>query len=235
MHKKINLLLMLILFSDFCRGQKPESDIKIYSTTTIWNYSQSEASFNIASIGYHQIPKNIEYRGVLVLSLQWTDASGENLLILTQSGSYPLNDLSKASKAAGAEIYAYLFHRADTNMGYKRRWKIYDFNECPDSICSASYYPRSVTVTDLDNDKIAEISLVYAMSCGNNDKPKIKKIAMYEADNLYEMKGHSIVCFQTAMGQDSIGGIYRADGKLISQKVFYEFLKTKWKICDWAY
>jgi hypothetical protein len=234
MPQKINLLSILILVSAFCSGQ-PDANIKIFANTQIWNSNESEPSFNIASIGYHQIPKYLEYKGVLVQALQWKDAGGDNLLLLTQTGTFPLNDTNKGQSASGAEIFAYLFHRTDLHNNYSLRWKIYDFIDCPASINMATYYPRSLTVTDLDHDKTAEIAVIYSMNCGNSDKPGEKKIIMHEADDKYEMKGQSLVCYQTAKGPDSIGGIYRADGKLIGQKVFYDFLKTKWKICDGGY
>ena len=138
------------------------------------------------------IPAAIRPPGSLQDIWKWTDASGENLLFTTLVA--PFDDPEKdefGEQGQTAEIYAFRFLRSDT--GYQRIWMIHEKQKaCPFDITCA-FVKDAVTITDLDADRVAEVTLLYRLACRSDVSPAVLKLVMHEGETKYGFTGLSWV------------------------------------------
>ncbi|AWI25392.1 M949_RS01915 family surface polysaccharide biosynthesis protein [Flavobacterium pallidum] len=187
--------LLLLLFSPFIFGQA-----KII-TKDIWQ---------------KDLPKGFSFSGQFVKGLQWKDAHGDNMLLLTETGIY------KSGDNKNAEVFAYHF----LNGAADPDWKVYDFEKgCPLDV-EASFIDRAIAVTDLDGDKTTEIWLVYKMACRGDISPRAMKIVIYEGQQKYAMRGEE----RLIMGDQVTGGEYEFDAAFntLPQKI-KDYAVKQWK------
>lgn len=132
---------------------------------------------------------------------KWYDASGENWLVLYETGSF----IPKGNTMASAKLSAVLFIKTDS--GFVPRWKMNDFiNDCGlDVVCS--FYDEHLSITDIDSNGMAEIMMVYAKSCKGDVSPNEKKLLLYEGQHKYAIRGEELMI----MGKDTLGGALNRD------------------------
>ena len=213
------------------RAQEPE--LSPSSLRGIWDFKNSTKKFKIDTLGFSQIPGDIEYRGIIVEALKWNDSSGTNLLVLTETGEFENNDPSKPDETQRAEIYAYKYVKGKGQQSYKRTWKLSDHSNCFGVDLIVQFYKRSLAITDLDKDGVAEITIIYQLFCGGGVDPGEKKLIIYEGNDKYAMRGRTLLCLELVDGTISKdGGEFKADENLKAKKDFYEFSKKRWNVCD---
>lgn len=183
------------------------------------------STIKIDSIGFWDIPKEIEYRGIIVEALKWTDSLGINILLLTQTGAFNFKD-SIGEINAKAEINAYLFVKKNSEKTYNRLWKLYDFVICFGVDMYAGFYQHSLTITDLDKDGFAETTFIYKLSCRGDVSPATQKLIMYEKTDKYAMRGETLI----RGGDPKINSTnnFKTEPKLKTKIDFFEFTKTRW-------
>lgn len=223
-------LLSLNLFS------QEKSDSEILKNTKpsyfigIWDEKNSEKSLKISKLSYDEIPKDLDFRGTVIEALKWSDYNGDNILIQSLSGQFDWKDYEKNSKQYmlqdKSEIYAYLFIKGKDNESYKLKWRLYDYNECFGVDWFTGFIKSSTTITDLNNNGIAEISMPYILVCRGGLDPGNMKIIMYEGNVKYALRGETMIC----LGENnSYGGNYKSSENLENQKEFKDFLLNKWR------
>ncbi len=194
----------------------------------IWDRENSSQSITIDTLYYDEIPKYLDFRGSVVEALKWKDNDGEHILIQTVTGHFVWKDYEKGSTdymlQDKAEIYAYLFTQKKGEKKYRKTWKIYDYNECFGVDWFAGFIPKATTITDIDNDGIAEISIPYVLICRGGMDPGTMKIILYEGNTKYAMRGSTMIC----KGDHPYGGEYKPSDNLKDQKLFKTFLKQHW-------
>ena len=117
--------------------------IVVYTVISLWSFTllaqpsnankdlwDGKSPFGIEVLGYHQLPKAIDFKGSFLQALQWTDSQGENLLILSRNGwyAYPYNSKcigSEEQTCFWEELFAYLFIK--TGEGYQKQWRVFDY------------------------------------------------------------------------------------------------------------
>lgn len=168
------------------------------------------------------IPKGLDVKGKFVGGLRWDDRNGENWLILTETGEFKSPTQKRADSPDlvdhDAEVYAYLFTK--TPDGFKQTWKITDFNRNCQFDVSASFVPEATSVTDLDDDGLAEVWVVYRTACRSDVSPATMKLIMYEGTTKYAMRG------ETRIGED--GGGMNPDPAFRAAPVFLKYAEAKW-------
>ncbi|HLT24491.1 MAG TPA: hypothetical protein VK004_05145 [Ignavibacteria bacterium] len=143
--------------------------------------------------GLNVIPSGFRgYKGKPVEAASWTDSNGDNLVIITESGS-----------SSDAELYGYHFIM-DGNSG-EELWKIQDFVKDCEFDLRLNYVPESLSITDLDGDGIGESTFLYNMSCKSDVSPDDLKLMMHENDNKYALRGYTYISSVDA------GGDYKVD------------------------
>lgn len=151
------------------------------------------------------------------------DSLGENILILSSSGTYYTDEESGNIKT---EVYAYLFTKDSNASQYNRLWRLYDFIDCGPVDTGIFYVRNALTITDLNNNGIAEISFPYFLQCRGDVSDDILKYMLYEDNVKYALRGTTKLCKGPKELQS--GGTYTASDNLKNNDVFSSFLQQQW-------
>lgn len=210
-------------------GQKPtlrEKEESMQSTLWLSISDYKNSTVKIDSIGFGDIPKEIDYRGIIVEALKWTDSLGTNILLLTQTGGFTFKDTTGEVNAR-AELNAYLFTKKKSEKTFSRHWKLYDFIVCYGVDYYAGYYQHSLSITDLDKDGFAEITFIYKLSCRGDTSPATQKLIMYEKNEKYAMRGETLI--RAGDPKISSKNNFTPEVKLKNKQDFFEFAKKRWE------
>ena len=228
------ITILILIISQLSFGQTEEHKEKFRQLEpdiwlSIWNKENSSQSIQIDTLSYDDIPKTLDFRGTVVEALKWTDSNGENILIQTVTGHFNWKDYDKNSTdymiQDKSELYAYLFQKSNSDDDYKRKWRVYDYTECFGVDWFTGFIQKATTITDLDNDGIAEISLPYVLICRGGMDPGIMKIIMYEGSTKYALRGSTMIMCET---ENPYGGEYNPSENLKNNKTFLDFLSNHW-------
>jgi len=208
-------LLIFFVFLFSCKGkEKQQSD---NNTQNIESKHISEIDEVTAAVSA-LLPSPNSFH--LKRAKKWHDAWGENWLILYETGPYH----EKGTINSSAKLSAVLYQKTDS--GFVEKWKLVDFvNDCELDV-TCSFYDDHLSITDLDSNGLAEITMVYALSCKGDVSPNEKKLIMYEGTNKYAIRGEELMILQ----KDSIGGTYNADSSFNkAPAAFLSYAKQHWK------
>ncbi|MFC4817992.1 M949_RS01915 family surface polysaccharide biosynthesis protein [Flavobacterium sp. GCM10023249] len=184
----------------------------------------SQTQIKIAPFDITKLPKEITYEGKIKTSVSWTDRLGKNIVITTETGIHQSKKFKHELDGSDAELFAYHFIVSNTTT--KPTWRVYDYiSDCPVDI-EASFVKNTFQVTDLDNNGIAEIWLMYRTVCHGDISPSTMKIIMYQGAQKYAMRGESKV---RVSEKEFIGGDYIFDNAFLKgPKAFTGFAKKLW-------
>ncbi|ASS49205.1 MAG: hypothetical protein A3D31_04250 [Candidatus Fluviicola riflensis] len=190
--KKISILLALLPFTIFAQ-ELTEGTMSMSNWLGIWDNSKPVPAFNIQAIGYNDLPRDVFYRGIIVECLEFDDANGHNILLLTQTGMFPVSEKNEAGEyekvGDRAEINAYLFARSDEKSNYKSIWKVADFQGCYDFDLYAGFTKKSLSITDVNADGMAEVSFQYTLSCRSDVSPADRKLYCFNSNEKFIFMG----------------------------------------------
>lgn len=131
------------------------------------------------------IPAAATYTGNLVAARSWTDAHGENLLILTRTNDVP----SRNPEVDGRDAETYAYHYVRRGTGYELLWRTTDFiRECQEDL-TLEVSPETIAITDLDADGTAETTFMYILACRGGLDPCAMKLIMHEGATKYAIRG----------------------------------------------
>ena len=187
--KSLLSLFAILLFSA-CKTP-PEETVQSAGKDTLAVTAQKEL-LTAKEVDSTDLPSGIFYEGSFKKALRWTDAAGENLLLLTEAPPHPTKTAnSEIDYSSDAEIYAY--HYLLAGGVSKNTWKVYDFiKDCPVDIV-AEFVQKECRITDLNNNGTAEIWLLYKTVCHGDVSPLTMKIICYEGDHKYALRGENKV------------------------------------------
>jgi len=147
----------------------------------------AQEKLSLSKLNASQLPKGAEYEGTVKSALKWKDANGDNILITTETGIYVSKKFKHESYGADAELFAY--HYIIKGGKPVLTWKMYDYiSDCPVDI-QANFVSGPPNITDLDNDGLAEIWLIYKTVCHGDVSPANMKLIMYENGKKHAMRG----------------------------------------------
>lgn len=142
------------------------------------------------AITAEQIPASAKYEGKLHEAWQWTDKSGDNILITTFIEPYAdkgKNEYGEEGWTAVLNAGLYVKKEGD----YQLLWKTNDGEKsCPFDI-TCKFINGATTITDLDNDGVAEATIQYRLACRSDVSPAEMKLIMYEGTDKYLLQGLS--------------------------------------------
>ena len=129
----------------------------------------------------NDLPASIKYKGKIVDGASWTDKSGDNILIITETDVRNIN-------ADEREQYLYAYHYVNHEDGYSQLWTITDFVK---SYCDvdAKYYPGTLEIKDVDGDGIAESVFCYELDGRCDVSPLDVKLIMHTGDTKLVIRG----------------------------------------------
>lgn len=210
MQRLILVGLLLIFFS--CK-EKVDRKIVVSSSTVDTVSTVEDVTVAVSEL----LPAPNAFQ--LKQAQKWHDAAGENWLVLYETGSY----IEKGNAFSTAKISAVLYLKSDS--GFVQQWSMTDevVNCKQEPFCV--FYPNHLSITDLDQDALAEITFVYVMGCKANGTPPEKKLLLYEGKQNYTLTGEEEVVVQ----EDTIGGLILNDsGFEKSPALFMDFARKHW-------
>ena len=229
--KQLIIILFGFLIFQSCGNenknrQKNDPEKKLETNT---HYSSNTYKITPIKLNVSELPKDIKYEGEIVNAIKWIDNLGENIVVTTETGIYENIKFKHENYGVDAEIFAY--HYIVENKKAKQTWRVYDYiNDCPVDI-AAKFLDNTFQITDLDNNGIGEIWLMYKTVCHGDVSPSDMKIIMYEGKQKYAIRGVNKVM----LGIDDngnelyIGGEYKIDNAFSNgPEVFLEFAKELW-------
>ena len=198
--------------------------IAIYLLTFLCSMAAfGQGQINTTTLDTINLPNGVKYQGNIKTAVSWTDKLGDNIVISTETGE----TISKAAPSddfRDAALYAYHFI-VDKDIA-NLTWKVYDFiKECPVDM-EANFIKNTFQVTDLNNDGISEVWLMYKTVCHGDVSPYDMKIIMYQGQQKFAVKGQNKV---QVSDKEFIGGDYKFDKAFIDGPTeFRDFAKKLW-------
>jgi hypothetical protein len=145
--------------------------------------------FPVMRVTKTDIPSEIKIRGDVAEVWKWKDQLGDNIFFTTTVAPYADKDPKYDEEGETAELHAY--HYIGTEGKYKQLWQINELEKaCPFDITS-EFVRNAISITDLDKNGIAEITIVYRMACRSDVSPSTMKLIMHEDEAKYVLKGLS--------------------------------------------
>ena len=156
--------------------------------------------------------------GKIVKAVRYTDITGENLILLTETDIVYKQD-EQGNYSASKELFAYRFFLHDN---YKQVWQVRDFVRDCEVDMTVSFVLDAFRITDLNGDSNAEIWMTYMLNCAGDISPNTMKIIMYEGEKKYAVRGKA--------KNDFMGGEYTMDAAFASgPSEFSDFAKEMWE------
>jgi hypothetical protein len=198
--------------------------IGIYLLTLLCSMAAiGQGQIKTTNLDTTNLPNGIKFLGNIKTAVRWTDKLGDNIVITTETGE-TINKTAPSDDFRDAALYAYHFivGKDSTNL----TWKVYDFiKECPLDM-EANFIKNTFQVTDLNNDGVAEVWLMYKTVCHGDVSPCDMKIIMYQGQQKYAVRGQNKV---QVSDKEFYGGDYKFDKAFADgPKEFLEFAKKLW-------
>jgi hypothetical protein len=189
-------LAFIILFIGACNSSDKEKEAATgtgNNPDTIQSANDSiEVEFSRiqpVKIAVTDLPNDLKFKGKVQEAWQWKDKLGDNILIASYIAPYDDKQKNEyGEEGQTAELHTFHYLRKDS--GYKILWKISDTEKaCPFDI-TCGFIDGSMTVTDLNNNGIAETKVQYAIACRSDVSPAYMKLIMHEDTVKYSLRGN---------------------------------------------
>jgi hypothetical protein len=234
------LITAVFIFLSGCGSKKdttdkPASDTAKKNTAVVTENDKGTGASNenvsdgkITDIMYDvkDYLKTLIFDGKFAAGVQWKDINGQNVVVLSESdekvkkgkGEY---DDDKRSK----ELYGYHFIIKDGTA--EELWKVQDFvKDCQFDI-TMEHMNKSLKVTDLDSNGIAETTFIYKLTCRSDVSPADMKLIMHEGKEKYAIRGEMEI---TLPNGEVYGGKMNADKSFKNApESFLKFAKKHWE------
>lgn len=241
------LILVLLLFGLLSGCSKKEEVKKVDSNTSkdtavsktnaegSGESSKKEISDKVTDIeiDVKDIPKSVQFNGKIVASAKWKDKNGINLILITETKEKN-KKLSEAERDKGMyigeslaskELYGYQF--LINNESSEEVWKIQDFEKNCDADMTLEFIKKSLSITDLNNNGIAESTFLYRQGCMSDVSPLGYKLMMHEGKEKFAIRGTQKVVYE---GVEPYGGETNIDKSFDNApEGFLEYAKKEWK------
>ena len=150
----------------------------------------------IVSVQASDLPEGVTVRGDFLRGVKFTDKNGTNYVLFSkkakvQSASLFVEDWVVPKKGAPRNLLP-----------------VRDFvTTCEMGGVSALFHDAALSVTDLDEDGIAEVTFAYELACRSDVSPATYKLLLLENGKKYILRGETTV----DPGDGLMGGTFIAD------------------------
>lgn len=165
----------------------------------------AQAQIKVEKLNKAAIPTSITFKGHVVDGAKFSDKDGEHLVVLTETG---VVDAKSADSEGSREAALYAYDYKVSEGKYILNWQQNDFVEPCELDVAAKYRPNTFSVTDLNNDGVAEVWTMYKTQCTGDVSPALLKVIMHEGAKKYAMRGESLIKLP---GSKPYGGKYTLD------------------------
>ena len=166
--------------------------------------SFGQKNIEVINLETNEIPNEIKYSGKIKNAISWADKTGKNIVLTCETGEYE----NKNSENGGRDAEIFAYHYVISKKLVTQNWKIHDYiKDCPVDI-EAKFIKNTLKITDLNNDGIVEIWIMYKTVCHGDVSPSDMKIIMYQSKQKFAMRGENKVKISK---KESVGGKYTFD------------------------
>lgn len=188
---------------------------------------QNSGKLEILKFDKKDIPSGAKYQGKVMGGARWKDSNGENMLIITESEIQ--NSKNKDGEAVITKdlfAYNYILKAGESPI----LWQINDFvKDCPLDL-ALNYNPNSLTVTDINENGIAETTFLYRLSCKGDVSPDDLKLIMHEGKDKFALRGTTELKYKVDGKTTKEGGDYKVDASFDkAPKEFLDYAKKQWE------
>ena len=182
------------------------------------------AQFKLTKLNKSNVPKTIHYVGNIVEAVRWTDATGDNIVLLTRAD---INQSKNAPDEAYVESALYGYHFIISKDSARQTWRVYDYvKECPVDMI-LYFVEKTFAVTDLNKDGKAEIWIMYKVSCQGDVSPVPMKIIMYQDNKKFAARGTTKT---QVSATDYMGGEFTFDEAFKTGPIqFRQYAEKLWR------
>jgi len=179
------------------------------------------AQIKVTPLYKKDIPPTIHFDGRIVNAARFSYKDGEHIIIVTETGIVNLKGDDSFRKA---DLYAYQYKIS--NGAFTLNWQLHDFSGDCGVDPKAEYIPNTFAVTDLDNNGVAEVWLMYSTACRGDVSPANMKIIMHEGIKKYAVRGTNKV---KVSDKEFYGGKYIFDDAFnAGPKAFKDYALKLW-------
>ncbi len=141
------------------------------------------------SITQSEIPANISFKGnSFYAAYKWYDKTGNNILVLSTS-SLSTNNKEIGETENTMELFARLINLKDLGKP-TIVWDMYDAEKKCIFDITCEFVDHNVT--DLDNDSLKEVMIMYKLCCRSDVSPATMKLIMREGKTKYALRGKMV-------------------------------------------
>lgn len=153
-----------------------------------------------------EIAKDMKYKGEFKDAVQYADNEGTHTVITTEAmTASPADD--NESVYTG---YLHAFSFLKTGNTVVQSWQMSDMAGPCGADQDTKFRSGSLDVTDLDQNGICEVWLIYRVSCRDYQSPSPMKVIMHEGIKKFAMRGTAKLKLKSATPQ-YMGGNYTFD------------------------
>jgi hypothetical protein len=173
--------------------------------------------------------KNSNYQALtttpVINSIHWRDAAGEQVILLCEPRE------QKKINGDGMEVWskritATCLMRAGEE--WEVIWDVKDGIEDCELDMTAAFFANALTVTDVDKNDTAEVTMLYKLGCRGDVGPDTKKLILYEGTTKYAIRGETQI--EISASKEKYGGGKKADAALLNGKpALLAFANAQWE------
>lgn len=188
--KKIFLSFLTVGFLFACGGDESADETSNESTEESSEEAEvvPEVEVDITLVKTEDVPEACTSSGKTIDAYTWSDLNGVNYFIRTMGEleEHPENEAGYAT----ASRYLYAYHWVKAADGtFELKKETTDFVKDCEFDLNMSHELDAISLTDLDEDQIGEISFIYRLTCTSDVSPSTQKLIMLEDGNKYPLRG----------------------------------------------
>lgn len=163
--------------------------------------------------------------GDLISAQKVYDQRGEHVLVLSRKAG-PSSTAPGSKRIERIALHAAYY--SQRSSAWKEDWAVRDFVDCPGLDAAADFFTSELSVTDINNDGTAEVTIPYKLFCGGGVDSYTVKVILREGPLKLAIRGESEVRLP---GQAPFGGGHQLDRPLLTQpyKLYREHLENVWR------
>ncbi|WP_460622404.1 M949_RS01915 family surface polysaccharide biosynthesis protein [Hymenobacter tenuis] len=191
---------VLAFFGVSCSERKTEEAKQVTitndaSVSVVSDSIQRPDSIRTQAVPLEQVPAALRMPGKLLEALRWTDAKGENMLVVFRKGPFSENTTKYTDEESYVELFARQYvHRAGS---WQELWRLQDaIRNCPFDLWLGPL-PGATSITDLDGDGQSETTLLYKLTCRSDVSPSNLKLILHEGAAKYALRGQTVVAYDS--------------------------------------
>ena len=170
------------------------------------------------------LPAAIKYKGEFTDAIQYADKEGIHIVLTTEDILATPADDNENVYTGSLHAYSYL----EKANGLTLSWQLNDDAGPCGADLDARYRAGSLAVTDLDQNGVCEVWLIYRVSCHGYQTPSPMKVIMHEGSGKFAMRGMAKLKLKVTPVQYK-GGDYTFDEAFnAGPEAFRHYAKALW-------